>query len=121
MDFPGDRIHGECVSADASGGVVATLYDSSGSVRALGSGETVVVTSVQLTSDVATRVILYNGTGAAPGAGERVADAPLSATLGSVYPDLGDGIFCKRGVGLKVKAGVAGNVVVVFTGVILRA
>jgi hypothetical protein len=120
MDYAGDRIKGECVSADASGGVAVTLYDSAGNVRALAAGETIVVLAVQLTSDVATRVYLYNGTGAAAAAGERVADAPLSATVGSVYPDLGDGSVCKRGVGLKVKAGTAGNVVVLFTGVIIR-
>jgi hypothetical protein len=120
MEFAGDLIHGEVVSADATTAAVATLYDSTGAARALGTGETLVITSVQLTSDVATRVELFNGSGASPAAGERVASAPLSASVGSVYPDLGDGFQCKRGVGVKAKAGLAGNVVVLFCGIILR-
>lgn len=77
----GDEVHGEVISADASGGVAVTFYDAGTlTARTLSSTEFVTVTDVMLSSTVGGVFDLFFGT--TTGAGRHIVKGILDAKSG---------------------------------------
>lgn len=121
MDLIGESVHFEFTSGDATTAAVVTIYDNDGGLRPLTPGERLCITDIHITAEAAMTVDVFNGVGAAPGAGERLFKTVASATIGTAYPSLDTAAYGKKGVTPKVKTSAVGNVTVIGTGVILRS
>jgi hypothetical protein len=115
----GDEVKGEFSSADATTAAVATLYNAQGVARPLTTGDRLVITDIfGVAASAAGLVVLFsdNDADGVIDAGERL--FPFS---GSSSAQLTTELYCKAGITPKVKAAAAGQVDLVFTGVIIRS
>lgn len=120
-DARGEEIKFELSSADITTAAALILYTVGKAVRVLAGTEQLFITDIVISSATAMTVDVYDGTGAAPAAGERVVNVVTSATIGSIVSNQGTPIPCKRGVTPKAKASAAGQITITGTGFILKA
>ena len=116
MSERGEPVHGEVVSADASGGVAVILYSDGGvTVRTLASTEFLTVTDVVGISTAGGAYALVADTDAA---GRRIVKGNADA-LGGIAHSFNTPRTCPKGVTPKFIAD-AGQVDVVITGFITK-
>lgn len=113
----GDAVHGEVVSADASGGVAFVLYKSgSVEVRTLGATEFLHITDYSVIRAAAGTFAIVADTDVA---GRRIVKNPGDATTG-VDRALAQALTCPVGITPKLFAAI-GDVVAVIAGYITGA
>lgn len=116
--LPGEAVHGEVVSADASGGVAFKLYRSGETTeRTLAAGEYLNITDYSILSAVAETFGIYADSDAA---GKRITKIFAPINGGEVHA-LSIPHTCPKGVTPKLIAGGAGNVVSMIHGFITGA
>lgn len=122
----GEEVSFELSVADASTAQPVVLYTiGSGAagrqVRALASNERLVISDVCFASAVALSGDFYDGSGAAPAAGERIVPIVSTTSVGTMYPSFQVPHYCQTGKTPRVKTAAAGQFTLTGQGYIIRA